>query len=196
MRPMAMAIPSSSGITIRVTDDVPIVASNGTNYITNGDFRAGNWSTPAWWGSTATNVDGWSISGDPSLPPQNGIQFERQSDGFLGLKSSTHQGMIDMGGSPGNYDLTQQFGVNGTHQLVDGQQYVLELEVGAPFPSTAKMEVWWNDTLIGVIDTTVSNGQMEKFAFIVTGSGNPGNRQAGVQGNRRGHSTHQWHRER
>ncbi|MEH2513019.1 T1SS-143 domain-containing protein [Nitrobacteraceae bacterium AZCC 1564] len=164
---------ASSSVTIRITDDVPVVASNGTNYITNGDFQAGNWSAPAWWGSAATNVPGWSISGDPSLPPQNGIQFERPLDGYLGLHSSTHDGMIDMGGSPGNYDLTQQIGANGTPHLVNGQQYVLELEVGAPFPSTAKMEVWWNNTLIGVIDTNVSSGQMEKFAFIVTGSGNP-----------------------
>ncbi|WP_424630070.1 DUF5801 repeats-in-toxin domain-containing protein [Bradyrhizobium sp. SYSU BS000235] len=164
---------ASSSITIRVTDDVPVVASNGTEYITNGDFHDGNWSTPAWWGSSATDVPGWSISGDPSLPPTNGIQFERPVDGYLGLHSSTGGDMIDMGGSPGNYDLTQQIGANGSPHLVAGQQYVLELEVGAPFPSTAKMEVWWNNTLIGVIDTNVSSGQMEKFAFIVTGSGNP-----------------------
>ncbi len=166
---------ASSSLTIRVTDDVPVVAFNAANYITNGNFQDGNWSAPAWWGSSAgqNDVPGWSISGDPSLPPQNGIQFERPVDGFLNLHSSTGQGMIDMGGSPGNYDLTQQIGANGTPHLVNGQQYVLELEVGAPFPATAKMEVWWNNTLIGVIDTNVSSGQMEKFAFIVTGSGNP-----------------------
>ncbi len=50
---------------------------------------------------------------------------------------------------------------------------MLELEVGAPFPSTREDGSVVERHLIGVIDTNVSSGQMEKFAFIVTGSSNP-----------------------
>ncbi len=164
----------SSTVAVNIDDDIPVVASNNTNYITNGDFVDGVWSAPAWWGSVGQpgNVPGWAISGESSFPP-NGIQFERQSPGFLGLSSSTGNGLIDMGGSPGNYVLTQNVGGGSAPDLTAGQNYVLEIEVGAPFPTTALMEVYWNGVKIGEIDTTVSSGQLEKFAFIVQATGNP-----------------------
>jgi len=166
---------ANSTIVIRIVDDVPYVVGVHDNLITNGDFLAGTWSSPAWWGSVAQpgNVPGWSISGDILFPPQNGIQFERQAPGFLGLHSSTGNGLIDMGGSPGNYVLSQSVGAGAAPDLTAGKQYVLQVEVGAPFPATALMQVYWNGQLIGTIDTNVSSGQMEKFAFIVEGTGNP-----------------------
>jgi T1SS-143 domain-containing protein len=156
---------------IKFRDDGPTVLPAGFNLATNGDFTDGGWSPPAFWGSSAPqgSVPGWSLSGDPTDNPSS-IQFERQANGFLGLTSSTGNGMIDLGASPGNYDLAQTFNTPG-HTMVAGQQYTIAFEAGAPFPQTALLAVYWGNTEIGIIDTTDSHGALDKYSYTVTASG-------------------------
>jgi T1SS-143 domain-containing protein len=162
-------LPADS-IQVVVENDVPVVFSNTTNYVFNGDFSQGSWTSPTWWGSSApqNGVTGWSLIGTGTT------NFERPPAGYLGLTPSTGAFMLDMAGSPGNHTVSQSIGAQpGSPTLTNGTQYVLELEVGAPFPGTALLEVYWNNQFIGTIDTTVFNGTMDKYAFIVTGTGNP-----------------------
>ncbi|MGM4906697.1 DUF5801 repeats-in-toxin domain-containing protein [Tardiphaga sp. 866_E4_N2_1] len=155
---------------IKFLDDGPSVQPVGGDLAINGNFAQGNWSSPQYWGTSAPqgSVPGWTLTGDPSDNPGN-IQFERQAEGFDGLHSSNGLGMIDLGASPGNYQLSQTFDAPG-HTLVGGQQYTINFEAGAPFPQTALLEVYWGTTLIGVIDTTKSSGTLDKYGFIVTAS--------------------------
>ncbi len=118
---------------IKFLDDGPSVQPVGGDLAINGNFAQGNWSSPQYWGTSAPqgSVPGWTLTGDPSDNPGN-IQFERQVEGFDGLHSSNGLGMIDLGASPGNYQLSQTFDAPG-HTLVGGQQYTINFEAGAPF---------------------------------------------------------------
>ncbi len=159
----------NGSFTVVINDDTPVILTPAAqNLIVNGDFIDGTWSDPQWWGSTANpgQVPGWTIAGDPSDMPSQ-LYFERQANNFEGLHSSTNGGMIDLGGSPGNYQLSQQVaGVTG------GQTYTIAFEAGAPFPGTALMEVWWGNQLLGTIDTNVDEGALAKYSFTVTGYAN------------------------
>jgi len=159
-------------LTVTVDDDTPLATSNVTNYIQNGDFTpsAGPVASGFWGAAYGLgSMPGWTLTGDPSDMPSPGAPlFEKQADNFLGLSSSTNTGMIDMGASGGNYRLTQTIGADAQQDLVPGKQYVIQFEVGAPFPGTALLEVWYAGNLIGTIDTTKSTGELDKYAFIVT----------------------------
>ena len=155
----------------------------GNNLILNGDFVDGAWMAPQWWGTSAPqgSVDHWVLEGDSSNPPQNGINFEKQSNNFEGLSSSTDGGMIDLGASPGNYQLSQT--VAG---LSAGSTYAIQFEVGAPFPGTALLEVIWGGQVIAVIDTSRHEGELDVYSYVVTASARSGAEQADVPRNRRG----------
>ena len=199
----------ADSIRIVIENDIPIVPVDNTNYITNGDFIAGTWVGPFFWGSYALpgNVPGWTIGGDPTDTPDNppGLLFERPADGYLDLSSTTDGHMIDLGASGGNYQLSQQVGAGAAPDLVAGQKYVIEFEVGAPFPASALLEVYWGGVLIGTIDTNVSSGELDKYAFLVDGGVAPadntillkevgsGNADVGNDGNGNDLLTERWH---
>ncbi len=161
---------TTANVAINVDDDTPVIAPSPQNLVVNGDFGAGAWSAPAWWGSSAPqgSVPGWTLIGDPSDCPPNGVSFERSPNGYLNLSATTAY-MLDMGASPGNYQLAQTL-----TGLVAGQSYAIEFEVGAPFPETALLQVLWNGNVIGTIDTTVSNGALDHYAYVVTATGTTG----------------------
>ncbi|WP_212488921.1 DUF5801 repeats-in-toxin domain-containing protein [Bradyrhizobium liaoningense] len=151
---------------IHFLDDGPTVAAAPLNQILNGDFSQGVWSAPDWWGSVSYNVTGWSLAPSPVDPGT--VDLERAPDGLYGLHSSTGGYMVDLGSSPGNMQITQDFQA-GT--LVAGQTYAIQFEAGAPFPETAKLEVIWDGQVIGTIDPT---GPMTSYNFIVTANGTAG----------------------
>jgi T1SS-143 domain-containing protein len=165
----ATSAPVSVGGHITFLDDGPTVASAPQSLIVNGDFSEGShWSTPDWWGSSTTDVTGWTIAASPVGPGT--VDLERAPDGLYGMHSSTGGYMVDLGSSPGNIQITQSFGTGG---LVAGQNYAIEFEAGAPFPETAKLEVLWNGHVIGTIDPS-GPGLLTSYNYIVTATGTSG----------------------
>ncbi|HKS19362.1 MAG TPA: DUF5801 repeats-in-toxin domain-containing protein, partial [Bradyrhizobium sp.] len=158
-------------LTVSIDDDMPILAPAPVNQLTNGDFGQGTF-VPAGFGGVAQpgDVTGWIVSNSTFEPPApGGLQVERVIDGYLGMHTSTHGNMIDMGASPGNIQISQQLG-----GLTSGQTYAIEFEAGAPYPATAKLEVLWNNAIIGTIDPA---GPMTSYAYVVTATGVPANDQ-------------------
>ena len=152
-------------LTVSIDDDMPILVQAPANQILNGDFSEGTFAS-FWFGGIAqpNDVTGWVVSNSTFEPPAPGsLQVERVIDGYLGLHSSTHGSMIDMGASPGNIQISQQLS-----GLTLGQTYAIEFEAGAPYPSTAKLEVVWNNVVIGTIDPA---GPMTSYAYVVTATG-------------------------
>ena len=98
-----------------------------------------------------------------TVEPPGTLQVERVNDGYLGLHTSTLGSMIDMGASPGNIQIAQQLS-----GLTAGQTYAIQFEAGAPFPSTAKLEIIWNNVVIGTIDPA---GPMTSYSYVVTATG-------------------------
>src|SRR5262249_45124477 len=147
-------------LSVSIDDDMPILAPAPTNLITNGDFSQGNFSSASFGGiATAPgSVTGWVFSNSTVEPPASGgLQVERVNGGYLGLHTSTHGSMIDMGASPGNIQISQQLS-----GLVAGQTYAIEFEAGAPYPSTAQLQVLWNNVVIGTIDPS---GPMTSYSY-------------------------------
>src|SRR5262249_13228788 len=82
--------------------------------------------------------------------------------------------------------------------LTAGQSYAISFEVGAPFPSTALLQVLWGNTVIGTIDTSVSSGPLDHYSYVVTATGTPDDKitfreiatgDAPVNGDWQGHGT-------
>ncbi|TKW78016.1 MAG: hypothetical protein DI543_12620, partial [Bradyrhizobium icense] len=150
-------------LAVSIDDDMPILVPAPTNLIANGDFSQGTFSSQPWGGiATPGNLTGWTVTGSP-VDPAGTVQAERVVDGYLNMHTSTHGNMIDMGASPGNIQISQQLS-----GLTAGQTYAIEFEAGAPFPSTAKLEVLWGNTVIGTIDPA---GPMTSYSYVVTASG-------------------------
>ncbi len=153
-------------LSISIDDDMPILAAAPVNQLTNGDFSAGTFASNPSFGGVAGpgDVPGWVVSNSSVEPPApGGLQVERVFDGYLGLHSSTHGNMIDMGASPGNIQISQQLS-----GLTAGQTYAIEFEAGAPYPATAELQVLWNNVVIGTIDPT---GPMTSYSYVVTATG-------------------------
>ena len=161
--------PAQGLIIVNIDDDIPVIGGPANpNQIVNGDFNQGTFEGTFFWGTYALpgNLPGWTVAGDPTDPPSS-LMFEISGDNYLGLSSSTNNGMLDLGASPGNYQVSQT-----VNTLTTGEQYVISFEVGAPFPGTALMQVLWGNTVIGVIDTTKSTGELDEYSYIVTASAN------------------------
>jgi len=151
-------------LSIAIDDDMPILPSAPTNLIVNGDFSQGTFASASF-GGIATlpgSVTGWVFANSTFEPPSN-LQVERVNDGYLNLHTSTHGSMIDMGASPGNIEISQQLS-----GLTPGQAYAISFEAGAPYPSTAELQVLWNNVVIGTIDPA---GPMTSYAYIVNATG-------------------------
>lgn len=151
------------GHQIHFLDDGPSVAPAPLNQIVNGQFVAGVWSDPVWWGSMSTSVDGWAIG--PSPTGGYTVDLERSPSGYLGMTTSNGAEMVDMGSSPGNVQITQQFS-----SLTAGQTYAIQFEAGAPFPKTAELQVLWNGQVIGTIHPS-GPGALTSYNYIVTANG-------------------------
>lgn len=131
-------------LTVNFNDDTPTII--GQLPLVNGNFSDGNW-TEQGWRQSATNVTGWTIEG--TEPGQAGVQLERIANGYEGMFTSNGAGMVDLGATPGNIAIGQT--VNG---LVAGQVYTLNFEFGSPNPSTAHVNVYWNNVLVGTYNPT------------------------------------------
>lgn len=151
------------GNQIHFLDDGPSVAPAPLNQIVNGQFVEGVWSDPVWWGSMSTSVDGWAIG--PSPTGGYTVDLERSPNGYLGMTTSNGAEMVDMGSSPGNIQITQQFS-----SLTAGQTYAIQFEAGAPFPKTAELQVLWNGQVIGTIHPS-GPGALTSYNYIVTANG-------------------------
>jgi T1SS-143 domain-containing protein len=151
-------------LSISIDDDMPILPAAPTNVIVNGDFSQGTFASASFGGiATAPgSITGWVFANSTFDPPSN-LQVERVNDGYLGLHTSTHGSMIDMGASPGNIEISQQLS-----GLTPGQAYAISFEAGAPYPSTAELQVLWNNVVIGTIDPS---GPMTSYAYIVNATG-------------------------
>ena len=155
---------------ITVLDDMPSIALTGGNLITDGDFAGGPGDFPLhvneWQpgsGADTDGITGWTVTGSP-VNTAGFVELERVGDGYLGMHTSTHGAMIDMAASPGNIAIAQT--VTGTL----GQTYAIQFEAGAPFPTTAQLQVYWGGQLIGTIDPT---GPMTSYNYVVTANGGP-----------------------
>jgi T1SS-143 domain-containing protein len=151
-------------LAISIDDDMPILPAAPTNLIVNGDFSQGTFASASF-GGVATlpgSVTGWVFANSTFEPPSN-LQVERVDNGYLGLHTSTLGSMIDMGASPGNIEISQQLS-----GLTPGQAYAISFEAGAPYPSTAELQVLWNNVVIGTIDPA---GPMTSYAYIVNATG-------------------------
>ena len=160
------------GAAIQFQDDGPTLTSPApTNLLVNGDFAGGSfngegdfpnqqsWGDNNQGGIDTNGIEGWTVSG-------SGGQIERVGNHYLGMTTSNGNPMIDMAASPGNIEISQT--VNG---LTNGQTYVIQFEAGAPVPSSASLEVYWNGVLISTINPT---GPMTQYELIVTGTGASG----------------------
>jgi len=149
-----------STFTIKVNDDAPVLkgAGSGANLIVNGDFSGGEGWASTSYGSVATAVDGWTIGGA-------GGQLERVASGYLGATSPTGGYMVDLDASPGDVTLTQT--VSG---LTTGETYHLSFDIGEATGSyDARLEVYWNGTLIGTY--TPNTGAMQTIDLAVVAAG-------------------------
>jgi T1SS-143 domain-containing protein len=152
-------------LSLSIDDDMPILVQAPVNLITNGDFSEGTFASAGFGGvAQPDGVTGWVITNSTFEPPASGgLQVERVFDNYLGMRSSTLGDMIDMGASPGNIQISQQLS-----GLTAGQTYAIQFEAGAPHPSTATLEILWNNVVIGTIDPT---GPMTSYAYVVTATG-------------------------
>ncbi|MBR1126117.1 VWA domain-containing protein, partial [Bradyrhizobium lablabi] len=170
-------------LSVSIDDDMPILAAAPTNLIANGDFSQGTFTSASFGGiAQPDGVTGWVVANSTFEPPGSGhLQVERVIDGYLGMHSSTHGEMIDMGASPGNIQISQQLS-----GLTAGQTYAIQFEAGAPYPATATLEVIWNNTVIGTIHPT---GPMTSYSYVVTASGIAANDQITFREVGQGHAT-------
>lgn len=155
---------------ITVLDDMPSIALGGGNLIVDGDFAGGPGDFPLhvneWQpgsGADTDGIPGWTVTASP-VNPAGFVELERVGDGYLGMHTSTHGAMIDMAASPGNIAIAQ------TVTGAAGQTYAIQFEAGAPFPTTAELQVYWGGQLIGTIDP---NGPMTSYNYVVTANGGP-----------------------
>jgi len=151
----------SDTFTIKVNDDAPLLkgAGTGPNLIVNGDFSQGVWSEGGSWGDISTSVSGWTVSGGP---------LERVHNGYLGATSPTGGNMVDLDASPGDITLTQTVG-----GLTVGETYHLSFDIGeAAGPYNAKLEVYWNGTLVGTYTPSTGALQSIDLAVVATGAAN------------------------
>ena len=167
---MRQGVVHLDAVQITVLDDMPSIALTGGNLITDGDFAGGPGDFPLhvneWQpgsGADTDGITGWTVTGSP-VNTAGFVELERVGDGYLGMHTSTHGAMIDMAASPGNIAIAQT--VTGTL----GQTYAIQFEAGAPFPTTAQLQVYWGGQLIGTIDPT---GPMTSYNYVVTANGGP-----------------------
>ena len=134
--------------TVTVDDDAPVIheASAAVNLLTNGDFSNGSWPHAESWGAWATEATGWKITGTGT------VQLERVEDNYLGMSSSTHGQMVDLGSTAGNITISQSIA-----GLATDKPYTLTFEIGSPDTASSKLEVYWNGHLVG---TFVPTGTM------------------------------------
>ncbi|MGX9393321.1 T1SS-143 repeat domain-containing protein [Nitrobacteraceae bacterium UC4446_H13] len=146
--------PVDSSFVIRVTDDVPVVdgTATSTNFLTNGDFSGGTFAHQEGWGQWATEDTGWSVQG--TVAGQTGVRLERIANHYLNMETSDGHPMVDLGATPGNVQISQT--ISG---LAAGQHFTLSFEVGSPSPSSAGLEIYWNNQLIPV-ETLSPTGTM------------------------------------
>ena len=111
----------------------------------------------------STNVTGWTIGQSPVGPGT--VDLERTPSGYLNMTASHGADMVDMGSSPGNIELTQNFS-----NLTAGQSYAIQFEAGAPFPETAELQVLWNGQVIDTIHPS-GPGALTSYNYIVTATG-------------------------
>ncbi len=155
---------------ITVLDDMPSIALTGGNLIVDGNFAGGPGDFPLhvneWQpgsGADTDGIPGWTVTASP-VHPAGFVEIERVGDGYLGMHTSTHGTMIDMAASPGNIAIAQ------TVTGAAGQTYAIQFEAGAPFPTTAQLQVYWGGQLIGTINPT---GPMTSYNYVVTANGGP-----------------------
>jgi len=155
--------------TISVQDDVPVIGagSGGQNFLVNGDFRGEgdflnhqSWGEGNYGGIDNDGIAGWQMTSNGAET----AQLERVGSGYLNMVASGGAPMIDMAASPGNMQISQE--VSG---LTQGTTYAIQFEAGAPFPETARLEVYWGDQLIATIDPS---NAMQVYSYVVTATGN------------------------
>jgi T1SS-143 domain-containing protein len=161
----------NGSFSIDVDDDMTVVAPPPQNLLVNGDFVGGTFNgqadfpIPGGWGDNnhggidTDGIEGWTVTG-------TGGQIERVGNNYLGMVTSNGNPMIDMAASPGNIQIAQTIG-----GLTAGQTYVIQFEAGAPVPSSALLEVYWDNVLIATIDAT---GPMTGYNLLVAAAGASG----------------------
>jgi T1SS-143 domain-containing protein len=159
---------ATGSFSIDVDDDMP-VATSATNLLVNGDFVGGTfeghgdfpnsfpWGDNGHGGTDTNGIEGWTVTGG---------QAERVGNNYLGMTTSNGNPMLDMAASPGNIQIAQT--ING---LTSGQTYAIQFEAGAPVPSSALLEVYWDNVLIATIDTA---GPMTSYVLSVVAAGASG----------------------
>ena len=71
--------------------------------------------------------------------------------------------MVDMAASPGNIEISQTIA-----GLSAGQAFAIQFEAGAPFASTASLQILWNGVVVATIDPA---GPMTSYNYVVTANG-------------------------
>ncbi|MFS2155213.1 VCBS domain-containing protein [Rhizobium sp. Rhizsp42] len=138
----------TSIIRVNIADDKPTIVgtAQSANLLANGNFSDEGWHKEGWdngkYAGSANDGIGWKVEGTGAIN-----QLERVSDGYMGMKTSNGAPMVDMGSSPGNTTISQA--ING---LAANEKLTLTFEVGSPDTASAKLEVYWNNTLVGTFD--------------------------------------------
>ncbi|MDM9647861.1 VCBS domain-containing protein [Rhizobium sp. S163] len=138
----------TSIIRVNIADDKPTIVgtAQSANLLANGNFSDEGWHKEGWgdskYAGSANDGIGWKVEGTGAIN-----QLERVGDGYMGMWTSNGAPMVDMGSSPGNTTISQA--ING---LAANEKLTLTFEVGSPDTGSAKLEVYWNNKLVGTFD--------------------------------------------
>ena len=150
---------------IRFRDDAPVLTLSHPQSVANGLLLDGFVLNGNQWGNgsgVATgSAAGWTIT---AVDPANAPNLEKVGDGYRGADSPTDSVMVDLEASPGNIQISQTIA-----GLEEGQVYQLSFEIGKASDSaadSAKVEVFWNGTSIGIF--TPSAGLMQTISLSLT----------------------------
>ena len=161
-------VANSNAVQITIDDDSPVTLPPAANLIANGDFLSGGDFPVSYpWGANGHGgIDDAIASWTAATSNPGGastVQFERVGDGYLGMFTSNGSPMIDMAASPGNIGISQNIA-----GLSAGQAFAIQFEAGAPFPSTASLEIVWNGVVVATIDPA---GPMTSYNYVVIANG-------------------------
>ncbi|WGH78882.1 Flp family type IVb pilin [Jannaschia ovalis] len=126
--------------------------------ISNGSFETVLGLPTAEWGFAATEIDGWTST--------NGEKFEIKNSGHNGIEAFDGNQFLDMGESPGNLAITQNF-----ENAVAGETYVIGFAASDYTGGTNSVEVYWAGELVGT--ATPGGAEWQTYDFVVTAGDGP-----------------------
>ena len=180
---------------VNVQDDVPVAVTQTPVAIIDGSFQgnlnggSGDFNLPGPWSSPLGATDqhlsidngAWTYTAS-TVGAGTQVELERVDSGYAGSFSTDHSPMVDLEASPGNIQISQTI-----QGLTAGEHLVVSFEIGEANFGNAKLEVLWDNTVVGTYDP--QNGLMQTESLALTANGTSDTltfREIGVSGDNTG----------